>query len=206
MLCLPTRWGDWSASWSSWVQPEVAKTTRVCTYDRAGMGWSEADPLPRTAEQFAKELHMSSHRQHMFADQSGHNIQPDQPEAAVAAIVQMVGQLRCAQAGCWPAAEALRDYAGVGHARAGAGLAGSRNTLDSLAPAQRQSALHIGIDGGIPGWFALALHSMDSLPKQQHSFAAVALRHIQPLATMLGASASGSTGIPQTGSRPSSPA
>jgi pimeloyl-ACP methyl ester carboxylesterase len=50
-------WGDWSASWSSWVQPEVAKTTRVCTYDRAGMGWSEAGPLPRTAEQFAKELH-----------------------------------------------------------------------------------------------------------------------------------------------------
>ncbi|GIK37918.1 MAG: hypothetical protein BroJett011_17510 [Chloroflexota bacterium] len=25
--------GDWSASWSSWVQPEVAKTTQVCTYD-----------------------------------------------------------------------------------------------------------------------------------------------------------------------------
>jgi pimeloyl-ACP methyl ester carboxylesterase len=49
--------GDWSASWSSWVQPEVAKTTRVCTYDRAGMGYSEAGPLPRTAEQFVKELH-----------------------------------------------------------------------------------------------------------------------------------------------------
>ena len=49
--------GDWSASWSSWVQPEVAKTTRVCTYDRAGMGWSEPGPLPRTAEQFAQELH-----------------------------------------------------------------------------------------------------------------------------------------------------
>jgi pimeloyl-ACP methyl ester carboxylesterase len=49
--------GDWSASWNSWVQPEVAKTTRVCTYDRAGMGWSETGPLPRTAEQFAKELH-----------------------------------------------------------------------------------------------------------------------------------------------------
>ena len=50
-------WGDWSASWSSWVQPEVAKTTRVCTYDRAGMGYSEPGPLPRTAEHFAKELH-----------------------------------------------------------------------------------------------------------------------------------------------------
>ncbi len=49
-------WGDSSASWG-WVQPEVAKTTRVCTYDRAGMGWSEASPEPRTAREFAKELH-----------------------------------------------------------------------------------------------------------------------------------------------------
>ena len=29
----------------------------MCTYDRAGMGWSEASPYPRTARQFAKELH-----------------------------------------------------------------------------------------------------------------------------------------------------
>jgi pimeloyl-ACP methyl ester carboxylesterase len=49
-------WGDWSEGWSR-VQPEAAKTTRVCTYDRAGMGYSEAGSLPRTAEQFAKELH-----------------------------------------------------------------------------------------------------------------------------------------------------
>lgn len=53
--------GDSSASWSSWVQPEAAKTTRVCTYDRAGMGWSEAGPLPRSAEQFAQELHTLLH-------------------------------------------------------------------------------------------------------------------------------------------------
>ena len=50
-------WGDWSLSWG-WVQREVAKTTQVCTYDRAGMGYSEAGPLPRNAEQFAKELHI----------------------------------------------------------------------------------------------------------------------------------------------------
>ena len=49
--------GDWSTSWGGYVQPEVAKTTRVCTYDRAGMGWSEAGPLPRDAAQSAKELH-----------------------------------------------------------------------------------------------------------------------------------------------------
>ncbi len=30
-----------SAAWG-WVQPEVAKVTRVCSYDRAGLGWSEA--------------------------------------------------------------------------------------------------------------------------------------------------------------------
>jgi pimeloyl-ACP methyl ester carboxylesterase len=53
--------GDWSASWSSWVQPDVARTTRACTYDRAGMGWSEAGPLPRTAEHFAHELHALLH-------------------------------------------------------------------------------------------------------------------------------------------------
>lgn len=49
-------WGDWSTMWA-WVQPEVAKTTQVCTYDRAGYGWSEPGPLPRNAAQFAEELH-----------------------------------------------------------------------------------------------------------------------------------------------------
>jgi len=48
--------GDWSTSWGL-VQQEVAKTTRICTYDRAGMGWSELGPLPRDAAHFAKELH-----------------------------------------------------------------------------------------------------------------------------------------------------
>ena len=39
-------------------------------------------------------LRLSSNSQQMFADKSGHNIQTDQPEAAVAAIVKMVSQLR----------------------------------------------------------------------------------------------------------------
>lgn len=33
--------GSMSAAWA-WVQPEVARVTRVCSYDRAGLGWSEA--------------------------------------------------------------------------------------------------------------------------------------------------------------------
>jgi pimeloyl-ACP methyl ester carboxylesterase len=39
------------------VQPEIAKFARVCTYDRAGMGWSEAGTQPRTSEQIVRELH-----------------------------------------------------------------------------------------------------------------------------------------------------
>lgn len=46
----------WSSEWSA-VQDEIAKTTRVCAYDRAGHGWSESGPQPRDARQVAKELH-----------------------------------------------------------------------------------------------------------------------------------------------------
>lgn len=38
------------------VQPEVAKFTKILTYDRAGYGWSEASSEPRTAEQVVSEL------------------------------------------------------------------------------------------------------------------------------------------------------
>ena len=45
-----------SAQWAL-VQPEIAKTTRVCAYDRAGFGWSEPGPAPRDARQNVQELH-----------------------------------------------------------------------------------------------------------------------------------------------------
>ncbi len=45
-----------SADWA-WVQPEVARYTRVCAYDRAGMGWSDSGPSPRGASQVSAELH-----------------------------------------------------------------------------------------------------------------------------------------------------
>jgi pimeloyl-ACP methyl ester carboxylesterase len=38
------------------VQPGVAKFARVCSYDRAGYGWSEPGPVPRTSFQIAHEL------------------------------------------------------------------------------------------------------------------------------------------------------
>lgn len=35
---------------------EIAQTTRVCIYDRAGYGWSEPSPNSRTSRQIVKEL------------------------------------------------------------------------------------------------------------------------------------------------------
>jgi len=47
--------GASSLSWSL-VQPAIARLTRACVYDRAGFGWSEAGPLPRTVGRIAAEL------------------------------------------------------------------------------------------------------------------------------------------------------
>jgi pimeloyl-ACP methyl ester carboxylesterase len=48
--------GSWSLDWHL-VQTEVAKFTRACSYDRAGFGWSESGPKPRSSLQIATELH-----------------------------------------------------------------------------------------------------------------------------------------------------
>ena len=45
-----------SVGWT-WVQDEVAKITRVCSYDRAGLGWSEAGEGGYRAAQVPEELH-----------------------------------------------------------------------------------------------------------------------------------------------------
>jgi hypothetical protein len=46
-------------------------------------------------QQFQTDLlHLSSNSHQMIADNSGHNVQLDQPEAAVGTIVTMVKQIR----------------------------------------------------------------------------------------------------------------
>jgi pimeloyl-ACP methyl ester carboxylesterase len=44
-----------SLSWAM-VQPEIAKFTRVCAYDRAGLAWSDAAPGHRSFERILTEL------------------------------------------------------------------------------------------------------------------------------------------------------
>ena len=45
-----------SAAWG-WVQPDVAQVTRVCTYDRSGLGWSEAGDRGYDPAAVPAELH-----------------------------------------------------------------------------------------------------------------------------------------------------
>ena len=47
---------DSTSTWAA-VRPAVARFTRVCLYDRAGMAASEPGPRPRTSEAMTAELH-----------------------------------------------------------------------------------------------------------------------------------------------------
>jgi len=48
-------------SWTG-LQEELSKSHRVVSYDRAGLGWSDLGPMPRTAERIVEELHMMLQR------------------------------------------------------------------------------------------------------------------------------------------------
>lgn len=48
--------GSNSLDWTL-VQSEIAKFTHVCSYDRAGNGWSDESPLERTSQNIIDELH-----------------------------------------------------------------------------------------------------------------------------------------------------
>jgi len=54
-------WEDWAPAWST-VQPRIAKWTRACSYDRAGAGFSDPGPMPRTSVRIAGELRTALHR------------------------------------------------------------------------------------------------------------------------------------------------
>ena len=45
------------SNWA-WIQPQIAKTTRVCAYDRADLGWSDLSPTPNDTRRNAEALHI----------------------------------------------------------------------------------------------------------------------------------------------------
>ena len=48
--------GAFSIDWGL-VQPKIAEHTRVCSYDRAGLPWSDSGPADETVEQTIGDLH-----------------------------------------------------------------------------------------------------------------------------------------------------
>jgi pimeloyl-ACP methyl ester carboxylesterase len=48
--------GAFGIDWAL-VQPKLADRVRVCSYDRAGLGWSDAGPADETVEQTIEDLH-----------------------------------------------------------------------------------------------------------------------------------------------------
>src|SRR5258708_40080574 len=54
-------WEDWAPAWSK-VQPEVAKWTPACRYDRAGAGFTDPGPMPPTRVHTAQDLPTPLHQ------------------------------------------------------------------------------------------------------------------------------------------------
>ncbi len=57
--------GGASAAILGWIAPAVARDTRVCVYDRAGRGWSDAASTPPDGTQIATDLHTLLQRAHV---------------------------------------------------------------------------------------------------------------------------------------------
>jgi len=55
-VILEAGWGDVGETWTL-VQPDVAQHTRVCSYDRVGLGRSDPGPEPTTYREAVLDLH-----------------------------------------------------------------------------------------------------------------------------------------------------
>lgn len=59
-VILDAGWGGPTTAWA-YVQPTVARLTAVCSYDRAGQGFSDGGPLPRDTNSLVTDLHTLLH-------------------------------------------------------------------------------------------------------------------------------------------------
>lgn len=55
VIVLESGLSGWSQDWSR-VQPELARQTTVCSYDRAGYAWSDEAPAPRSGMETMEDL------------------------------------------------------------------------------------------------------------------------------------------------------
>lgn len=64
VVILDTEQDDSTLSWR-YVQPAIAKRTRVCSYDAAGLGFSDPAPAPRDANAYVRDLRVLLSRAHI---------------------------------------------------------------------------------------------------------------------------------------------
>ena len=64
VVLLDAGWNGGIGSWSD-VQPALARTTRVCAFDRAGMGFSDPGRLPRDTQAIVSDLHQMLQAAHI---------------------------------------------------------------------------------------------------------------------------------------------
>jgi pimeloyl-ACP methyl ester carboxylesterase len=62
-VILESGFGANAPSWA-WIAPDVARDTRVCVYDPAGLGWSEPAASPQDGVAVANDLHTLLDRAH----------------------------------------------------------------------------------------------------------------------------------------------
>ncbi len=74
-VLLSNGFGERTPSWS-WITSTVAADTRVCVYDRAGQGWSQAASGPQDGAQVAADLHATLAKAHVDGPyvMAGHSI------------------------------------------------------------------------------------------------------------------------------------
>lgn len=61
VVVFETDTADWSTHWNH-LADRLSQHTTILTYDRAGLGWSQPGPEPRTVDTLARELHQLLHR------------------------------------------------------------------------------------------------------------------------------------------------
>jgi hypothetical protein len=99
-------------SWT-YLQRELSRSCRVVSYDKAGLGWSDLGPMPRTANQIVTELHALLARlprgQHVVAKNSNHWIMQAESRLVVDAIVEVASHVADASPSRRSAAVAAAD-------------------------------------------------------------------------------------------------
>jgi pimeloyl-ACP methyl ester carboxylesterase len=143
--------GDVSSVWG-WIAPNVARTSRVCVWDRAGRAWSDDAPRPQDGDALTMDLHTLLERAqisgplvvagHSFGGLAALNYAARFPEQVAGMVLldatstEMFTRLRTYST----VYEAYRRVSAVfpSLARLGVGRLAYRSSFDSL-PAQPQS-------------------------------------------------------------------